>query len=41
MHYAAEITKETVHHPNEDVDIIRTLLELDGDINCMTKAVSI
>uniref|UniRef100_T1IHG8 Uncharacterized protein n=1 Tax=Strigamia maritima TaxID=126957 RepID=T1IHG8_STRMM len=38
LHYAAEITKDTVHHPNEDVDIVRTLMELDGDINLMTKA---
>ncbi|XP_071836319.1 uncharacterized protein [Apostichopus japonicus] len=37
LHYAAEITKNIIHYPTEDVDIMARLLEYDADINVVTK----
>ncbi|KAJ8033227.1 Ankyrin-1 [Holothuria leucospilota] len=37
LHYAAEVTKNMIHHPKEDLDIMAKLLEYDADINVITK----
>ncbi|XP_070555789.1 serine/threonine-protein phosphatase 6 regulatory ankyrin repeat subunit B-like isoform X2 [Ptychodera flava] len=37
LHYAAEITKDMIHYENEDVNIVRILLQNDADINITTK----
>ncbi|XP_071807493.1 uncharacterized protein [Asterias amurensis] len=37
LHYAAEITKEMIHYPTEDTDIMDLLLQYDADINLVTK----
>ncbi len=39
MHYVAELTKKNSHHEFEDTDLIRLLLQYDGDINIQTKLV--
>ena len=41
MHYASELTKKQAHNEFEDTDMIRLMLEYDGDINIHTKLVSI
>ena len=39
VHYAAETTKSHAHHEFEDTDIIKMLLDHDGDINICTRLV--
>lgn len=40
MHYAAELVKSMMHFEFEDTDIMRLLLQYDGDKNIQTKLVS-
>ena len=40
VHYGTELTKAHAHHEFEDTDIIKLLLEYDGDTNVHTKLVS-
>ncbi|XP_071508793.1 uncharacterized protein [Diadema antillarum] len=37
LHYAAEITKDMIHYPGEDEEIMALLLQYDADINIITK----
>lgn len=41
MHYAAGLSKKLAHDEFEDTDIIKLLLEYNGDINTHTKMVII
>lgn len=41
VHYAAEIKKEKLHREFEDIDLIKTVLDYDGDTNVHTKLVCI
>ena len=40
MHNAAELTKIQSHHEFEDTDMIKLLLEFEGDTNVQTRLVS-
>lgn len=41
VHYASELTKDQAHHEFEDTDIIKLMLEFDGDTNTPSRLVSI
>ena len=40
MHYASELTKTQAHNEFEDTDIIKLLLDFDGDTQIQTRLVS-
>ena len=40
MHNASELTKTQAHHEFEDTDMIKLLLEFEGDTNVQTRLVS-
>lgn len=41
LHLAAELQRDAVHQTDEDVDIIRILMEHDADITAVTKQVCV